>query len=53
MSEDVLLLCAAVGAVVGAATGLWNSYQFTLLKGRGDEMGKQVTAHVNTPGLHR
>ena len=49
----------AVGAVVAACTGLvaavasvWNAYQFSLLKGRGDAVEKLTTAHVNAAGLH-
>ena len=49
----------AVGAVVSACTGLvaagaslWNTCQFSLLKGRDDAVERLTTAHVNAAGLH-
>ena len=43
----------AVAAAIGAAAGLWNAYQFSTLKGRVDEQGSNLTAHLNAPGLHK
>lgn len=51
MSEG-LAFCAAVAGVIAAVTSLWNAFQFRQLKGRVDEISKQLSAHVNTPGLH-
>ena len=50
--EIVLLTCAAVGGVIGAAVGLWNAHQLTRLTGRVDEISVQLKAHINAPGLH-
>ena len=50
--DDVLLVCAAVGSVVAALVAVWNAFQFSRIKGRVDELSRQLSAHVNTPGLH-
>lgn len=54
---DVLTAVAAViGAVTGlvaAAASLWNAYQFSVLKGRVDEVSRNLTAHLSASGLHR
>ena len=54
---DVLTAVAAViGAVAGlvaAAASLWNALQFSVLKGRVDEVSRNLTAHLGAPGLHR
>lgn len=50
--NDFLMLCAAVGGVVAALVAVWNAFQFSRLKGRVDELSRQLSAHVNTPGLH-
>ena len=42
----------AVAAAVGAVAGLWNAYQFSVLKGRVDMLEAGHHAHVNAPGLH-
>ena len=46
-------LFTAIAAAVGAVAGLWNAYQFSVLKDRVDEIGRNLTAHTTTPGLHR
>lgn len=43
----------AIAAAVGAVAGLWNAYQFSVLKGRVDTIETGHNAHVNAPGLHR
>ena len=43
----------AVSAALAAAASLWNAYQFSILKCRVDEIGRNLTAHVNAPGLHK
>ena len=46
-------ILTATAAVVAAVTGLWNVYQFSMLKGRVDSLEAGHNAHVNAPGLHR
>lgn len=53
-------MLTAVAAVVGALAGLvaavaslWSAYQFSVLKGRVDEVSRNLTAHLSAPGLHR
>ena len=45
-------LLTLAAAVIAAATGLWNAYQFSTLKGRVDALESGHNAHVNAPGLH-
>lgn len=50
--DDVLLICAAVTGTIAALTGVLNMFWFSMLKGRVDEISKQLSAHVNSPRLH-
>ena len=43
----------AVAAAVGAVTGLWNTYQFSVLKCRVDTLETGHNAHVNSRDMHR
>ena len=50
--EIYTAIAATVGAVTGmlaAAARLWNSYQFSVLKGRVDELGAHSTAAYARP----
>lgn len=59
VNSDILLgmeiytaIAATVGAVTGmlaAAASLWNSYQFSVLKGRVDELSAHSTAAYARP----
>ena len=51
-AELVVGICAAVTGVVAAIASVWNAYQFSQLKGRVEEISKQLSTHMNTPGLH-
>ena len=50
--EGVMLAAAAVGGVIAALLGAWNAVQISRLTGRVDEVSRQLTAHLNAPGLH-
>ena len=50
--RDVLLVISALGAFLAAAGSLWNAYQFAVLSGRMQAVGRTVDSHVNAPGLH-
>ena len=56
MSVEILTAVAAViGALmglIGAATGLWNSYLLTKLTSRVDTNERLLNAHVNAHSLH-
>ena len=43
----------AAAAVIAAVTGLWNAYQFSMLKGRVDSLETSHHAHLHAAGLHR
>ena len=45
-------LLTAAAALIGAAAGVWNAWQFAVLKGRVDTLERHQTAHVNAAGLH-
>ena len=49
MTVEIL---TAIAAVVGAVTGLLNSYQLTKLTSRVDANERLLNNHVNAPGLH-
>ena len=51
-TDRALQIATAIAAMVGAVTGLWNAYQYSVLSGTVAEIGRNLTAHVNTPGLH-
>ncbi len=50
--QGVMLAAAAVGGVIAALLGAWNAVQISRLTGRVDEVSRQLTAHLNAPGLH-
>ena len=52
MFTAVTAVIGAVAAAIGAVAGLWNAYQFSVLKGRVDTQETAFNAHVNAPGMH-
>ena len=51
-ADRVVQITTAIGAVVAAIASLWNAYQYTVLAGVVAEIGRNLTAHLNAPGLH-
>ena len=45
-------LFTAIAAAVGAVAGIWNAYQFAVIKGRVDGLETGHNAHLNAPGIH-
>ena len=52
-AKTVIQLLTAAAALVGALTGIWNSYQFGRLDGRVGAIERSHNSHVNAAELHR
>ena len=52
MTDRGLRTVAAVAAVIAAMAGLLNTYQLATLTGTVAEIGRNLTAHLNAPGIH-
>ena len=52
MTDRGLRTVTAIAAVVAALAGLFNTYQIAALTGRVNEIGRNLTAHLNAPGIH-
>ena len=50
---DFIAAVGAVAALLAAVFGYVNGRDIRELKGRVDEIGRTLTKHVSTPGLHR
>ena len=51
-TKTTIQLVTAAAALVGALTGLWNTFQFAQLAGRVQTLETGHNAHVNAAGLH-
>lgn len=51
-TDRTIQISTAIAAAVAAITGIWNAYQYSVLTGTVAEIGRNLTAHLNAPGLH-
>jgi len=51
-ADGVVQITTGIGAVVAAIAGRCNADKYTVLAGVVAEIGRNLTAHLNAPGLH-